>query len=62
MRTVSHISNVIRNHPVVMGGQMRKYYQYIFADGYEVICGRMSKQELRWEEYKHGQCLSIKEY
>lgn len=39
-----------------------KNYQYIFTDGYFCYtAGKMQKQELYYEELKHGKCISIRE-
>lgn len=41
---------------------MKKWFTYTFEDGYVVISRRMSKNDLAWEESRHGKCVSIKEY
>ena len=38
----------------------RYTYRYTFEDGYWCwYCGKMDKNELAWEERKHGKCVSI---
>lgn len=39
----------------------KKVYCYTFTDGYRIWCRGMSKQELAYEQLKHGKLLSKKE-
>ena len=38
-------------------GEMKMYYWFTFADGYEVCTRGFSKQEMRVEERKHGKLM-----
>lgn len=39
----------------------RKIYRYTFEDGYFYDSGKNSKDEIAWEEIKHGKLLHIHE-
>ena len=39
-----------------------KIYYYRFSDGYEMwSCGRMSKNDIAWEQTRHGKLLIMEE-
>ena len=39
---------------------MKKFKEYVFEDGYRCVVYGMSKNELAWEELKHGKLISVR--